>query len=72
MVAGLMVKSFSLTLGASFISAVFINNFFMLTSCSIIPGIGQFNPGDNWELEKTDHFNIYYRDNSYTEVLKKI
>ena len=41
--------------------------FFMLTSCSIIPGIGQFNPGDNWELEKTKHFDIYYRADSYAE-----
>lgn len=41
--------------------------FLILTSCSIIPGIGQFNPGDNWELEKTEHFDIYYRANSYAE-----
>jgi len=41
--------------------------FLMLTSCSIIPGIGQFYPGDNWELEKTEHFDIYYRANSYAE-----
>jgi len=39
----------------------------MLTSCSIIPGIGQFNPGDDWELEKTEHFDIYYRADSYAE-----
>ena len=46
-----------------FLPAVFL----VLTSCSIIPGIGQFNPEGNWELEKTKHFDIYYRADSYAE-----
>ena len=46
-----------------FLPAVFL----VLTSCSIIPGIGQFNPEGNWELEKTEHFDIYYRADSYAE-----
>lgn len=46
-----------------FILFLLVNIF--LNSCSIIGGYNRFVPEGDWELAKSDHFDIYYRLNSY-------